>query len=202
VVNSEINGLYKIDAAYDWRIQRCRAVMCIFSIRGFPWLLVERIGCTSAAHKRDQRLRRFSRSWKAAAGCNFGCATIWPPFSPDLSTSRSGASQTLPRCVGFSAFRDSSDPWRQFAHTLAGRFPRSVSDLRYGGRRKESRRFLCSLDRDSDLGLLRFTRYQRLVCPSRSLRSHKPNSEPAGAQLLLKLLADIVAQNPPAGHAL
>jgi hypothetical protein len=31
-------------------------------------LLVERIGCTSAAHRPDPRLQPFSQSWKAAAG--------------------------------------------------------------------------------------------------------------------------------------
>src|ERR1700758_2161544 len=43
-----------------------RRTLCV------PWLLVERTGCTSAAHKRDRRLRRFSRSWKAAVGCKSG----------------------------------------------------------------------------------------------------------------------------------
>ena len=37
-------------------------------IRCVPWLSVGRIGCTSAVHSLDQRLRLFSRSWKAAAG--------------------------------------------------------------------------------------------------------------------------------------
>jgi hypothetical protein len=44
--------------------------------------------------------------------------------------------------------------------------------------------------------LLGFIRQQRLVCSGRSLRPHVPNSESAEAQLLLKQLAGIVAQNP------
>jgi hypothetical protein len=45
--------------------------------------------------KRDRRLRRFSRSWKAAVGCKSRCATIFQRFSPGLPISRSGAFQAL-----------------------------------------------------------------------------------------------------------
>jgi hypothetical protein len=41
------------------------------------------------------RLRRFSRSWKAAVGCKSRCAITFPRFCPDLAISRSDAFQTL-----------------------------------------------------------------------------------------------------------
>jgi hypothetical protein len=64
-----------------------------------PVALGRRIGCTSAAHKRDRRLRRFSRSWKAAVGCKSPRAIIFPRFFPGLPIFRSGVFQTLlPRC--------------------------------------------------------------------------------------------------------
>ena len=51
------------------------------------------------SHKRDRRLRRFSRSWKAAVGCKYWCAITFPRFSPGLPISRSGVFQTLlPLC--------------------------------------------------------------------------------------------------------
>jgi hypothetical protein len=56
----------------------------LLDAREIAKLLVERIGCTSAAHKRDRRLRRFSRSWKAAVGCKSRCVITFPRFSPGL----------------------------------------------------------------------------------------------------------------------
>jgi len=42
----------------------------------------------------ERRLRRSSRSWKAAVGCKSRCAIIFRRFSPGLPISRSGAFQT------------------------------------------------------------------------------------------------------------
>jgi len=64
-----------------------------------PVALGRKVGCTSAVHWQDRRLRRFSRSWKAAVGCESRCAITFPRFSPGLTTYRSAAFQTLlPLC--------------------------------------------------------------------------------------------------------
>jgi hypothetical protein len=53
-----------------------------------------------------RRLQRFSRSWKAAAGCKSRCAITFPRFSPGLPISRSGAFQTLlPLCGSLGIHR-------------------------------------------------------------------------------------------------
>jgi len=71
-----------------------------------------------------------------------------------------------------------------------------------GTEEEESRKFPCSLIAAQTAWLLGFIRQQGLVCSGLSLRPDVPNSESAEAQLLLKQLAGIVAQNPPADHAL
>ena len=58
----------------------------------------------------SRRLRRFSRSWKAADGSRFQCAITFPRFSPGLPISRSGAFQTLlPLCGSAGIHR--LKPW-------------------------------------------------------------------------------------------
>ncbi len=75
-----------------------------------------------AAHKRDRRLRRFSRPWKAAIGCKFRCAIIFPRFFPGLPISRSGAFQTLlPLCgsPGSHRLKRPGISVKEFCHPVA-----------------------------------------------------------------------------------
>src|SRR6266446_3281453 len=89
-------GTIKKDGTLDGDIvlvATWRRIPCV------PWLWVERTGCTSAVHMRGLKLRRFSRSWKAAVGCKSRCAITFPRFSLGSMISRSGAFQTLlPLC--------------------------------------------------------------------------------------------------------
>jgi len=92
-----------------WNIRNLSRAITLRRIPCVPWLWVGRTGFTSAAHKRDRRLQRFSRSWKAAVGCKSQCAITFPGFSPACRSPDPVPSRPYSRCVGRPAFIDASD---------------------------------------------------------------------------------------------
>ena len=79
--------------------ERMRCPKCAMVLAPASCGRLEKTGSTSAAHKRDRKLRRCSRSWKAAGGCKSRYVITFRRFSPGLPISRSGAFQTLlPLC--------------------------------------------------------------------------------------------------------